>query len=153
MKKRKGVALVTVIIVFMVVFVLVTTISVLYLNSVKQNVNKKDTDQDSYTALSGLSVMVSYIVENNDTFTSKYPASFSSDSNGYYLDIPIKDSSASYNFTDRVYVEVVTESATVKKYKLTSELLNGESNAKASVTITKDTTRGIVYSQSNYKYE
>lgn len=153
MKKRNGVTLVTIIIVILFVIVLGSALMNTYLSSVKQNVYTRNTDQADYTALSGLSAMTTYITQKNDEFASKYPTAFSSDSNGYYLEIPVTSETGTTTYYTNVYVLVINESDDITKYKLTSKAIVDSYDSEIDVTITKDTSTGIAYTMGNYNYK
>lgn len=153
MKKRRGFTLITVVVMIVFVTILCSTILFVYTNSLKQKLSSEDYDKVEYATMSGLSVMISYIVEHNDAFLEKYPSEFSSDGEGKYLEIPIESQDGTENFTAKVYVEEVVNNTSIQEYKLTSEVSADNTNIKISVKVTKDMSSGTSYSLGNYVYE
>lgn len=72
MKKRKGVALITVIIVGVFTFILATTLLRTSLTATNQNVYARGVTQSNYVAFSGLNIISSYIINTNDEFLVQY---------------------------------------------------------------------------------
>ncbi len=139
----------TVLIVMVFTFVLASSILGIYLSTVKQRVNTTITDELEYVALSGITVMSSYITDPlyKGEFKSKYPSSFSSDSEGLYIDIPFD------NYTARVYVKENVIDTAHKEYVLTSVAKKDANTQSASLTIKEDTTGSSpVYELGKYSY-
>ncbi len=72
MKKRMGAALMSVLAVFVFVSILALAILTVYVSTVKQSAYSSTIDQLNYTAMSGLSIVSSYIVNTNDEFILAY---------------------------------------------------------------------------------
>ncbi len=81
MKKRKGVALISVLVLFVFVIGLSMALMGAYLSSVKQSSNARITDQLNYASMSGVNIVSSYIINTNAEFLTKYNEFLSSNGN------------------------------------------------------------------------
>ncbi len=72
MEKRKGVALISVIILFAFTSILAMSVLTIYNSSVKQNVAQREDSVLEYDIYSGINVIQSYIVNTNDEFLEDY---------------------------------------------------------------------------------
>lgn len=145
MKKRKGVALISVLIV--VVFTIILTLALLnvYSSSVKQKTYSNEFDKSEFAALSGLSVMVTYVTEYNTEFETNFPFSTG------YINIPLEN-----NYTADVYVtKTVLDSKTIE-YNLKSipKFKNEATGGIVSCVITKtaEDDGTFTYETDDYDY-
>ncbi len=141
MKKRQGVALLTVLAVMFFTFILSITILNVYLGSVRQNVSSKSYDELEYIALSGVSVMSTYIIDNNDAYEKDFPSSVG------YIEIPVDTDIAT------VYVEETDTDSSTTVYNIrsvaTSDTDSSTAEVSVDITRTKKTTNG----ETNYTYD
>ncbi len=72
MKKRKGIALISVLVLFVFITGLAIGLLGLYLSSVKQSVNVRTNEQLNYSSISGLNIVSSYVMNKNTEFLVKY---------------------------------------------------------------------------------
>ncbi len=72
LEKRKGVALITVILLFAFTSVLAMSVLSIYMGSVKQNTKQRDYNIEEYQMYSGINIISSYIVNTNSGFLTDY---------------------------------------------------------------------------------
>ncbi len=78
LEKRKGVALITVIVLFAFTSILAVAILSVYRNSVMQNMAQKNASVVQYEMYSGLNIIESYIINTNEEFLKDYNSFLSS---------------------------------------------------------------------------
>ncbi len=158
MEKRKGVALISVLVLFAFISILAVGVLDVYLSSVKLKVNARTTDQLNYASMSGINIVSSYIINTNDEFLSKYNEFLSNNGNDRTESFDIPFSHENYDCVVSItstYDENNDTGTMVAKtvYKLSSVArYNEQDSVPTTIEIEQETTGGnSVFSVGKFK--
>lgn len=160
MKKRDGVALVSVVLLLAIAVILSITAMLLYSSTTKQNYKARDNQQANYLAISGLNIVTQYMNDYYDDFETNYTNHLTASGND--RTVPFK---ISLNLDDGMggnttVVSITSEDPTANgSYLSTSYYLsavgtyNGSKGKSNTVKVDVLTKSGAVPIINVYNYE
>lgn len=159
MKKRSGVILISTIVLLIVVLILTLASVALYSSTSKQSYMSKNHTEAHYLSVSGLNIVGTYIVKNNDEFKAKYnahlaaqggnrlyPMSFMLDN----LDISDTDNLVIINIISKTS-EVITDSDAVTDEEKYTYITTYEIDSKGVYEGARDNSLYIEITEMTYK--
>lgn len=160
MKKRDGVALISVVLLLAIAVILSITAMLLYSNTTKQNYMARDNQQANYLAISGLNIVTQYMSDYYTDFETNYTNHLNSSGNDrtvpFEIDLNLDDSMGG----NTTVVSVTSEDPTASgSYLSTNYYLSavgtyngveGKSNTVRVEVLTKSGSMPII---NVYNYE